>query len=164
MSVGSRQQVSNATALYSGCELILLDEPFSGLDNARRAQLRESLLELSARRKDTTFIVTSQYATDLVGLGEHVIPIDQGTVGAPIALDEAREQFPIVRGTTDCVDEVTSGHTVIDEKKLGTHKIVVLRGALSPSQRAHAEAVNVALESHGDADLINLIISSNRSR
>ena len=165
LSVGGRQQVSNVTALHSGCAMILLDEPFSGLDSAHRIELRDAILELAAVREEedeAVIVVTSQYATDLAGLAELLIPIDKGVVGGPIELDEAREQFPIVRGPADAVDQIASGYTVLDEKSLGAHKVVVLRGRLSPSGAAYAESRGVLVDLHGDAELINLLTHIDR--
>ena len=80
MSRGQKQRLGLARALVHEPEVLLLDEPASGLDPRSRVELRE-LLRLLARQ-GTAVVVSSHLLGDLEELADRVVFVDGGqTVG-----------------------------------------------------------------------------------
>ena len=58
LSGGMRQRVGLARALAVDAEILLMDEPFSSVDEQTRRKFQEDLLELLARERKTVIFVT----------------------------------------------------------------------------------------------------------
>lgn len=85
MSGGQRQRVALARALVSGRPLILLDEPFSGLDPSLRRDMVQLVDELR-RRRPVTILMTIHTPEDVADRAEQMAFVAEGRVmesGAP---------------------------------------------------------------------------------
>jgi len=78
LSRGMQQRVSLARVLVHDPELLLLDEPASGLDPRARIELMEILEEL--RRLGKTIFISSHILSELATLCDHVTILDRGSV------------------------------------------------------------------------------------
>ncbi len=78
LSRGMQQRVSLARVLVHDPELLLLDEPASGLDPRARIELMEILREL--RRMGKTIFISSHILSELAMLCDSVTIIDRGVV------------------------------------------------------------------------------------
>ena len=78
LSRGMQQRVSLARVLVHDPDLLLLDEPASGLDPRARFELMEILEEL--RRLGKTIFISSHILSELATLCDHVTIMDRGTV------------------------------------------------------------------------------------
>ena len=88
LSHGNQQRVQLAAALVHDPELLVLDEPFSGLDPIGVATMTEVLAERAAAG---TSVVFSSHQLDLVeDVGEDVVIIARGRVVAEGAIDELK--------------------------------------------------------------------------
>ena len=88
LSHGNQQRVQLATALVHDPELLVLDEPFSGLDPIGIATMTEVLRERSAAGVGVVF---SSHQLDLVeDVCEDVVIIARGRVVASGAIDELK--------------------------------------------------------------------------
>lgn len=85
-SKGMTQRLGFCQALLHEPELLILDEPFSGLDPIGRRDIRDLLLEQKAAGK--TLLLTSHVLSDVETLSERVGIVRQGKMVAYGALDE----------------------------------------------------------------------------
>jgi ABC-2 type transport system ATP-binding protein len=85
-SKGMLQRVGLAQALLHDPELLILDEPMSGLDPIGRRQVREIIMAQRARGK--TLIFTSHVLSDVELLCDRIAIINRGEVVARGTLDE----------------------------------------------------------------------------
>lgn len=77
LSGGQQQRVALARALVTRPQVLLLDEPFSALDNPTRTRLRKDLLELQKELAVPVLFVTHDLAEALL-LGEHMAVVADG--------------------------------------------------------------------------------------
>ena len=87
-SKGMRQKVLLAAALLHNPELILLDEPFSGLDVNSALVLRTLIQELAARGR---VVLLSSHDLEIVErVSSHVVILHKGRVVANDSIDQLR--------------------------------------------------------------------------
>jgi len=86
LSKGMTQRLGFCQALLHEPELLILDEPFSGLDPIGRKEIRELLIEHKAQGR--TMLLTSHVLSDVELLSERVAIVRQGAVVAYGALNE----------------------------------------------------------------------------
>ena len=149
LSRGMKQRLSLARALIHDPQLLVLDEPASGLDPRARVHLRELIAELS--RMGKTVIISSHILSELEGICSHLAVIDDGKVKASGNLDEIRQTLVATRRITmrtpdDEVDDVASmlaGQQEVSEVEVERGRVrFVLTGEDDDSARILALLVN----------------------
>ncbi len=85
LSGGQRRKLSVALALVGRPELVLLDEPTTGLDVDARHELWQALREV--HEAGTAVLITSHYLEEIEALAERVVVVDGGRVLADDSLD-----------------------------------------------------------------------------
>ncbi len=91
LSRGMQQRLSLARALVHDPQLLVLDEPASGLDPRARIDLREILLELG--RQERTILVSSHILAELEEMCDRVGIIEAGKMLAQGTPDQIRTQM-----------------------------------------------------------------------
>ena len=86
MSRGQKQRLGMARALVHEPEVLLLDEPASGLDPRSRVELRELLRSLA--RAGTAVVISSHLLGDLEELADRVVFVDRGATVGEHRLDQ----------------------------------------------------------------------------
>ena len=86
MSRGQKQRLGLARALVHDPEVLLLDEPSSGLDPRARVDLRTTLRGLAHR--GTAVVVSSHLLGDLEDLADRVVFVDKGATVGEHRLDQ----------------------------------------------------------------------------
>jgi ABC-2 type transport system ATP-binding protein len=145
LSRGMTQRLALARVLVNDPELLLLDEPASGLDPRARIELMEILKEL--RRMGKTIFISSHILSELGTLCDHFTIIDRGRVkytgpveglvnvqaareSYDLALTTDSEAVPTALGAIDGVMEVSKGETgpvyrvTFDREKTGVSAIL----------------------------------------
>jgi NitT/TauT family transport system ATP-binding protein len=91
LSGGMQQRVSLARALAVDPDLLLMDEPFSALDELTAAHLREKLIALCALKERTVLFATHNIQ-EACYLAERIIVLSAhpGTVVAEVTVDAPR--------------------------------------------------------------------------
>ena len=85
LSKGYRQRVGLAQALVHDPEVLLLDEPGSGLDPAQRQEIRQLILRLADESK--TVLLSTHLLTDVEQICNRVVVIHEGRL---VATDDMR--------------------------------------------------------------------------
>ena len=80
LSVGQAQALAVSAALRRDDPLVLLDEPFAGVDLARRARLRALVADRRRRRPTDVVVLSSHVAADLDELCDWVVALRDGRV------------------------------------------------------------------------------------
>jgi ABC-2 type transport system ATP-binding protein len=91
LSRGMKQRLSLARALIHDPELLVLDEPASGLDPRARVELRELIAEL--QRMGRTIVISSHILSELEGVCSHLAVVDHGRVLAQGTVEEIRSRL-----------------------------------------------------------------------
>ena len=92
ISGGMKQRVGIARALAMEPKVLLLDEPFGALDALTRARLQDELLEIVARTRSTTVMVTHD-VDEAVLLSDRIVMMTNGpaaTIGEVLTVSLAR--------------------------------------------------------------------------
>jgi NitT/TauT family transport system ATP-binding protein len=90
-----QQRVALARALAVDPDLLLMDEPFSALDELTAARLREELVTLCAQKQRTILFVTHDIA-EACYLAERVVVMSAhpGRIVAEVSIDLPRPRRP----------------------------------------------------------------------
>lgn len=121
LSHGNQQRVQLAVALIHDPELLVLDEPFSGLDPVATAALAEVLQH---RAEQGAAVIFSSHQLDVVEhLCEDVVIINRGRVVAEGAVQDLRAGLPrryldvTVRGGGTAWADAVAGVRVVDRNE-----------------------------------------------
>lgn len=120
LSGGQQQRVALARALMTGPSLLLLDEPFSALDNLVKNKLRQDLMGIH-RELELPIIFVTHNLDDAMVLGDYIVIIDEGRV-----LQIGRKQDVFSRpnsiqtakllGVRNFIHGMVTGHDAVKER------------------------------------------------
>jgi ABC-2 type transport system ATP-binding protein len=96
LSPGKRQQLAILLAIGFNPELLILDEPASGLDPIARSKFLDLLLSL-IQDPNRTIVISSHILSDVEKVIDHAIILRQGNLLRDCSFDDLREEFCKVR-------------------------------------------------------------------
>jgi ABC-2 type transport system ATP-binding protein len=143
LSRGMRQRVNLARVLIHDPELVLLDEPASGLDPRARIELMEILKELC--RLGKTIFISSHILSELADLCDSITIIDQGQIKYTGSMEELLSHTPEVSvyllvlaephpATEEALTRLEGVRKVIrleEEASAASYRLVLNRGEVS---------------------------------
>lgn len=145
LSRGHRSSVGITVALASGCELVLLDEPYLGLDAEKRRQFYRIV---AAEPQDCTIVISTHHLNEVSNLLDTVLLIDDsGTVLAG-AIDDLTEAILEVMGSNEAVSRFldtadVAAVVICQEEQAGSTK---LKLDLRARQSAVSKVYQIAAE------------------
>ncbi|MHB1207889.1 MAG: ABC transporter ATP-binding protein [Rhodospirillaceae bacterium] len=98
LSHGMRLKMALACALPFRPKLLVLDEPFSGLDPLMRDEFMEGLLHQAG---ETTILISSHELSELEGIATHVAFLDRGKLLFQEPMSDLTDRLRDVRVTLD---------------------------------------------------------------
>jgi ABC-2 type transport system ATP-binding protein len=153
LSGGERQKIATLLALGHRPELLVMDEPASGLDPVARRQFMVTMLEIAAET-GRTILFSSHIVSDIERVASHVWILREGEIAWQGELDQLRESMIrlILRADTAFVEPpLLEGQ--LHCELLGNTATVVLRDwtperlpEIERSTGSRAEAMPLALE------------------
>jgi len=150
LSKGYRQRVGLAQALVHDPEVLVLDEPGSGLDPAQRREIRKLLTELA--EGDRTVILSTHVLAEVEAVCERVVIINQGRIVSTARVDDLAARRHGVKLRVGRVDDAlldalrgVAGVTSVSTSSAGVLEV----GA---TEEVRAEVARIAVH----ADLLEL--------
>jgi len=89
LSKGYRQRVGLAAALLHDPEVLILDEPTTGLDPNQLTEIRNLILEVG---KEKTVFLSTHIMQEVEAICDRVIIIDKGVIVADLKMKELRDE------------------------------------------------------------------------
>ncbi len=86
LSHGMRQRLSIGIALINEPEILILDEPTTGLDPVARREIWDILVDL--KKRETSLILTTHYMEEAEYLCDYIVIMDKGSVIVEGTLEE----------------------------------------------------------------------------
>jgi ABC-2 type transport system ATP-binding protein len=145
LSRGMQQRVSIARVLINDPDLLLLDEPASGLDPRARIELTEILREL--QRMNKTIFISSHILSELAELCDSVTIIDRGKIKYSGLLHDLQTGGQPRRAYT---------LTLADDRPDTVDLLARLPGVAEAKRLEHGPIYQVALEEHPDGATVLL--------
>lgn len=166
LSGGERQRVALARALVTRPRWLLLDEPLSSLDDARRAEILP-FLEAAQRDAGIPVLYVTHSVEEVSRLADHLVLLEAGTVGIagpalrvlnhpdlPLALRD--DAGVVLEGSVRARDE--HGLLTLDTR---AGPLLAYGGDHATGTRlrvrVQARDVSLALQRHDDSSLLNLL-------
>ena len=120
LSKGYRQRVGLAAALVNNPQLLILDEPTTGLDPNQLVSIRKLIRELG---RDKTVLLSTHILQEVDALCDRVIIINKGEIVFDRALAELRnEQEQIIEVSFDYRIEIIALEKILNvQKVVNTH-------------------------------------------
>ncbi len=106
LSKGNQQKIQFITAVMHDPELIVLDEPFSGLDPVNSNIIRDIITELVEKGK--YIIMSSHQMNSVEEFCEDIVILNKGKTVVKGNLTEIKESYPVTKIEIDTKEDITN--------------------------------------------------------
>lgn len=131
LSTGNRQRLALCRALLHRPEVLLLDEPTSALDPVAAKRVRELILSL-ARKYKQTFFINSHNLSEVQRICDHIAIIDKGQIlltGTTAELRaqlHAKQEYMIrVAGDIEKARSIAESYHFVESMNVGVDSLIV---------------------------------------
>lgn len=147
LSGGQRQRVSIARALAAKPEVLLLDEPYSHLDQPLKIEIRNNIWQWAKANQITVLLTTHDY-NDALGYSDEIIILKEGKLIQMDAPETLRNQ-----PKTEYVASLLGQFNALDSKEMES----VFQLKINEKQKAIIYPEEIELNSEGiEAKIIDL--------
>jgi len=136
LSGGMKQKLALCCALIHDPDLLVLDEPTTGVDPLSRAQFWELIARMRNRRTGMSVLVSTAYMDEAERF-DWLVAMDAGRVLATGSASELRAQ-------TDAANLEAAFIRLLPEEKRQGHKAIVI-----PPRKIAGDAMEIAIEAQG---------------
>jgi ABC-2 type transport system ATP-binding protein len=146
LSKGQARRVALVCAVAHRPELLLLDEPASGLDPAARREFLETSIRL-LNESGTAILFSSHYMSDVERLADRIVMLHGGKVLVDDSLDALREGFALAlvpREAADGRETLLGLESCLGVRERGDAWHVILR--LAPEEAEEALRSRLGLQ------------------
>lgn len=131
LSGGMRRRLNLACALMHNPEIIILDEPTTGLDPATRVQMWHTVREV-VKANNATLLLTTHYMEEAEALCEQIAFVNSGMAVAQGTADELKmrvgreiAKITAVPGGPEKIAKIIEGLSGIDAVRTTEHGVIV---------------------------------------
>ena len=165
LSQGMRQRLSLGVALIGSPEILLLDEPFNGLDPIASASFQNMLKKLAS--KGVTIIISSHLVYDLRTLVDRIAIMHRGQLIEEGTMEDVSKKLDFhgmyeIKGNGDVeVEQFFELHNVVEHSKNENRWTLIVRDVTSTSiQTMFEKNVKVTSWTPFEPSLVDLLQSA----
>jgi ABC-2 type transport system ATP-binding protein len=147
LSPGQRQKLAILLAIGFEPELLILDEPASGLDPIARSKFLDMLLGI-IQDENRTIIISSHILSDVEKVIDHTIIMDKGRILTDESFDTLRERFTKITLTTlnEPMPAKLPFESIIDCQRSDSSAVVTVKDYTPDEIAAVAAQINCSAE------------------
>jgi ABC-2 type transport system ATP-binding protein len=142
LSLGNRTKVCHLLALSQGADLLLLDDPTSGLDPVVTDLLMQVLIEDHVNEGRTVFF-SSHHLSEVEKIAEWIGIIEAGKLLLETRLEDIRQNFRLVTVSGDSLPALTGPNLISQKRAEKFHRFLVSRQADEFAAKLRGEGATV---------------------
>jgi len=127
LSPGDRARLALALPLGKRPQLVLLDEPFAGLDPLAGREFLQLLMD-GVAETSATVVIASHVIADIERVCDHIVLLTEGGVRLEGNVEELLESHRILMGPRRPLGSIRGVHTIVRERHSGRQLTLLVLG------------------------------------